>query len=103
MATSSWLKEKEKANLTSKWSGPVIDVKYGHFTLLYIIIFHSLLEVGQACVLNLKPPFTASLQKATHVFVEKALEKEVKCFADAGIPCLSPDYIPEYILQVLYI
>jgi len=52
-------------------------------------------------VILVKPPFNNShLQKTTHVFVEKSLEKEAKCFADAGLPCLSPDYIPEYILQV---
>lgn len=62
-----------------------------------------LLDAGQATVLNAKPPFQANLiQKVTHVFVEKAMEKDIQCFLAAGIPCLSPDYIPEYILQVNY-
>jgi hypothetical protein len=66
-----------------------------------VLFFSRLLDAGQATVLNAKPPFQANLvQKITHVFVEKDLEKDVKGFLDAGIPCLAPDYIPEYILQV---
>ncbi|XP_031568716.1 SMC5-SMC6 complex localization factor protein 1-like [Actinia tenebrosa] len=64
------------------------------------IAYKRLLDAGQATVLNARPPFQANLvEKVTHVFAEKAMEKVVQCFLDAGIPCLSPDYIPEYILQ----
>jgi len=48
-----------------------------------------------------KPPYSACLaSKLTHVFVEKALEKDVQALQSVGVKCLSPDYIPEFILQV---
>ena len=48
-----------------------------------------------------KPPYSCSLaSKLTHVFVEKALEDDVQALQNAGVHCLSPDYIPEFILQV---
>ena len=60
-----------------------------------------LLEVGCAVVVNCKPPYQSSLaSKLTHVFVETGLENEVKYLQLAGVNCLSPDYIPEFILQV---
>lgn len=48
-----------------------------------------------------KPPYPSNLAtKLTHVFVEKVLEDDVKVLQNAGVLCLSPDYIPEFILQV---
>lgn len=48
-----------------------------------------------------KPPYPSNLaSKLTHVFVEKALEDDVKILQNAAVLCLSPDYIPEFILQV---
>lgn len=48
-----------------------------------------------------KPPYPSNLAtKLTHVFVEKILEDDVKVLQNAGVLCLSPDYIPEFILQV---
>lgn len=59
--------------------------------------------MGHATLVSGKPPYPAFLaSKLTHVFVEKALEKDVQALQSAGITCLSPDYIPEYILQVRY-
>ena len=60
-----------------------------------------LLEVGGAVMVSAKPPYPSNLaSKLTHVFVEKALEDDVKILQNAGVLCLSPDYIPEFILQV---
>lgn len=60
-----------------------------------------LLEVGCAALVSGKPPYPACLaSKLTHVFVEKALENDVQALQSAGVKCLSPDYIPEFILQV---
>lgn len=60
-----------------------------------------LLEVGHATLVSGKPPYSACLaSKLTHVFVEKALEKDVQALQSVGVKCLSPDYIPEFILQV---
>ena len=38
----------------------------------------------------------------THVFVEADLKHDVVSLEENGVPCLSPDYIPEYIIQVPY-
>lgn len=57
--------------------------------------------MGHATLVSGKSPYPAFLtSKLTHVFVEKALEKDVQALQSAGVTCLSPDYIPEYILQV---
>ena len=66
-----------------------------------MLLFARLLEAGGAILVSGKMPYSASLAaKLTHVFVEKALENDVKTLKDAGVPCLTPDYIPEVILQV---
>ena len=61
-----------------------------------------MLEVGGAAIVSCgKPPFSASLaSKITHIFVEKALEQDIQALQSVGVQCLSPDYIPEFILQV---
>lgn len=60
-----------------------------------------MLEVGGATTVGGKPPYSASLaSKITHIFVEKALEQDVQALQSVGVQCLSPDYIPELILQV---
>ena len=60
-----------------------------------------MLEVGGATTVSGKPPYSASLaSKITHIFVEKALEQDVQALQSVGVQCLSPDYIPELILQV---
>ena len=52
-------------------------------------------------IVNRKEPYPVSLaNKLTHVFVEKALEHDIQALKDAGVPCLSPDYISEFILRV---
>lgn len=57
--------------------------------------------MGHAELVSGKPPYSACLaSKLTHVFVEKALEKDVQALQSVGVKCLSPDYIPEFILQV---
>jgi len=62
--------------------------------------YKRLLEVGCAAVVNCKPPYQSSLaSKLTHAFVDTGLENDVKCLHLAGVHCLSPDYIPEFILQ----
>ncbi|XP_001633927.2 uncharacterized protein LOC5513685 isoform X2 [Nematostella vectensis] len=66
------------------------------------IAYKRLLAAGQARILNGKPGDTYMpklAKKLTHVFVEKSLECDVEGLAKAGVPCLSPDYIPEYILR----
>lgn len=67
----------------------------------FVIYFLRLLEVGSAVLVSGKPPYPSSLaSKLTHVFVEKALEDDIKPLQTTGVHCLSPDYIPEFILQV---
>ncbi|XP_027047528.1 SMC5-SMC6 complex localization factor protein 1-like [Pocillopora damicornis] len=62
--------------------------------------YKRLLEVGGATTVGGKPPYSASLaSKITHIFVEKALEQDVQALQSVGVQCLSPDYIPELILQ----
>ena len=57
--------------------------------------------MGHATLVSGKPPYSACLaSKLTHVFVEKALENDVQALQSVGVECLSPDYIPEFILQV---
>lgn len=62
--------------------------------------YKRLLEVGCAVIVNGKSPYQSSLaSKLTHVFVETALHNEIKALQLAGVQCLSPDYIPEFLLQ----
>ena len=66
-----------------------------------LVVVVRLLEVGRAALVSGKPPYSACLaSKLTHVFVENALEKDVQALQSVGVKCLSPDYIPEFILQV---
>ena len=67
--------------------------------IVFLIV--RLLEVGCAVIVNGKSPYQSSLaSKLTHVFVETALHNEIKALQLAGVQCLSPDYIPEFLLQV---
>lgn len=69
--------------------------------MISLVVIVRLLEVGCAALVSGKPPYSASLvSKLTHVFVEKELEKDVQALQRAGVKCLSPDYIPEFLLQV---
>ena len=70
--------------------------------ILFLVYFSRLLEVGGATLVNGKPPYSASLaDKLTHIYVESTSVKDVQSLKESGIPCLSTDYIPEFILQVL--
>ena len=70
--------------------------------ILFLVYFSRLLEVGGATLVNGKPPYSASLaDKLTHVYVESTSVKDVQPLKESGVPCLSTDYIPEFILQVL--
>lgn len=74
-----------------------------HWTVTFVNVIVRLLEVGCAALVSGKPPYSACLaSKLTHVFVEKACEKDVQALQSAGVHCLSPDYIPEFILQVRF-
>lgn len=72
-----------------------------HVLIYMFFVFHRLLEVGCAAIVTGKPPYKSTLaSKLTHIFVEKALEDDIQALQAAGVQCLSPDYIPEFILQV---
>ncbi|XP_077996442.1 SMC5-SMC6 complex localization factor protein 1-like [Glandiceps talaboti] len=66
------------------------------------IVYKRLLEAGGAKVV---PPtfkledLNGLAKTLTHVFVDKKFENNVKAFSRRGIPCLSPDYIAETLLQ----
>ncbi|XP_070573063.1 SMC5-SMC6 complex localization factor protein 1-like [Ptychodera flava] len=66
------------------------------------VVYKRLLEAGGATVLP--PKFTLQdldslAKKLTHVFVDMKYENNVKGFVRRGIPCISPDYIAETLLQ----
>ena len=76
--------------------------KEDKFTKVINFVYR-LLEAGGASVVSGKPPYDiASLiaGKLTHVFTERNLEPVIAGLRKAGLPCLSPDFIPEYILRV---
>lgn len=61
-----------------------------------------LVESGGGSVVTLKLHYDTQglTPNLTHVFTEKNLEASVAGFRKAGLPCLSPDFIPETILRV---
>jgi hypothetical protein len=64
--------------------------------------FSRLLEAGDARILK-KISFqdSSNLPKdLTHVFVETKLKADVQHLEGKGISVYSPDYIPEYIIEV---
>ena len=88
--------EQEKNSATVQQRSP----SEAHLQVVFVVIVR-LLEVGSAVLVSGKPPYPSNLaSKLTHVFVDKALEDDVQALQTAGVQCLSPDYIPEFILQV---
>ena len=64
--------------------------------------FQRLLEAGGATIVSSRPPF-CDVHSATHAFInmkgQSLLLVDIAKLKSAGVLCLTPDYIGEYLVQ----